>query len=68
MSNSEKCSFILKNFRVNAVCPTVIETDLVRKYKEMSADKAQGRFQRPRVLFFSDPQFDLISDPLKFTQ
>ena len=53
---------------MNAVCPTVIETDLVRKYKEMSADKAQGRFQRPRVLFFSDPQFDLISDPLKFTQ
>ena len=30
-------------FRVNAVCPTVIETDLVRKYIEMSPDKAQGK-------------------------
>ena len=52
---------------MNAVCPTVIETDLVRKYKEMSEDPQQGRFQRKRILFF-DPRFDIFSDPLKFMQ
>ena len=29
-------------FRVNAVCPTVIETDLVRKYIEMSEKEGHG--------------------------
>ena len=43
-------------FRVNAVLPTVIETDLVRKYIEMSENKAQGMIRNSsrNLLFLSN--------------